>query len=108
MVYSDERRNSFTGYIEDASAGNPYRAEYLRGIEKILEEKKSEANKKRDEFDKLLVKDIAGYREKLIEALGWPLTDYKKDITPNVKETLVAKENGMDIIRMQIEVMPGL
>lgn len=108
MVYSDERRNSFTGYIEDASAGNPYRAEYLRGIEKILKEKKSEANKKRDEFDKLLVKDIAGYREKLIEALGWPLTDYKKDITPNVKETLVAKENDMDIIRMQIEVMPGL
>lgn len=46
MVYSDERRNSFTGYIEDASAGNPYRAEYLRGIEKILEEKSQKPIKK--------------------------------------------------------------
>lgn len=108
MAYSKEKRMKLTGFIEDIGAGNPYRAEYLAGVEKILEEKKLEANKKRDEFDALLVKDIDGYRGKLVDALGWPLTEYKKDGVPNVKETFVANENGMDIIRMQIEVMPGL
>ena len=108
MAYPKERRKSFTGYIEDISAGNPYREQYLLGIGKILEEKILEANRKRDEFDKLLARDIDGFRGELVKALGWPLTEYKKDGIPNVKNTLVASENGMDIIRVQLEIMPGL
>lgn len=108
MAYSIEKRASFRNPIEDITAGNNYRAEYLSGIEKVLARKKAEANKKRDEFDAKLVKDIDAYREKFIEALGWPLTEYKKDGIPKVKETFVANASGVDIIRMQIEVMPDL
>ncbi len=108
MAYTKEKRDTFNGYKESIEAGNPYRAEYLSGIEKILEGKKLEANKKRDEFDAKLAGDVDGYRGKLVEALGWPLTEYKKDGVPNVKETFVANDNGVDIIRMQIEVMPDL
>ena len=108
MAYSREKRESFLKPIEDITAGNDYRAEYLSGVEKVLARKKLEANKMRDEFDKLLVKDIDGYREKFIETLGWPLTEYKKDGKLKVKETFVANDNGVDIIRMQIEVMPDL
>lgn len=108
MAYSREKRESFLNPIESVEAGSNYRAEYLSGIQNILAEKKAEANKKRDEFDAKLVKDIDGYREKFIKMLGWPLTEYKKDGIPNVKQTFVANDNGVDIIRMQIEVMPDL
>lgn len=101
-----KRFEDFNGYKEDISAGNSYRGEYLSGIESFLEKKKAEANKKRDSFDCELVKDIDAYRERLIKRLGFPLCEYKNDSVTHVKQELVTHDGDVDIIRMQIEIMP--
>lgn len=107
-LYTKERFESFNGYKEDIAAGNNFRGEYVSGIEKLLEKKQQEANLKRDSFDEELVKDIEGHRGELIEKLGWPLTEYKKDSVPNVKQEFVTHDGDIDILRIQIEVMPDL
>ena len=38
--------------------------------------------------------------------LGWLLNERPYTDIPKAKETLVAREAGLDIIRLQLEVMP--
>lgn len=93
-------------YQEPYKAGNKYRQEYLDSVLRMIDKRKAEAQKNRDEFDKKLVKDPEGFRQKYKEMLGWPLCDMAKNGVPNVREELVTSEDGIDVIKMQIEVMP--
>lgn len=108
-------------YMESVEAGNAFRAEYLDGIKNIINNRITEVDKIRREFDKKMVAEPEVYRKKLIEMCGWPLTERfqcgkepesLQGITaaelPNVRKRFVTKDGEYSIYRMQLETMPGL
>ena len=94
-------------HYELRETGNPFRAEYLEGMQKLIEKRQAEADVARKGFDLELVQDPEGYRIRLAEMFGWPLTERFAGI-PNVKKQFVAKDEEYSIYRVQLEVMPRL
>ncbi len=84
---------------------NPYRQDYLDSIYELLSKKQDEADYKRTLQD---IKDNPEkYRAKLIKMLGWPLTEYEHSV-PNCKKEFVTKEDGINVYRMQFEILNGI
>ncbi len=96
-------------YTENNWQGNPYRKEYLDGINNLLENLRSKADEKRNDFRKDIFKDSEKYRKAFKDMLGYPLnTAFDYADIPNCKKTFLAKEGEYSIYRMQIEVLPDL
>lgn len=93
-------------YREPYKTGNAYRQEYLDSVKRLLEKKKAESYLARTKLDEELVKAPELYRQKFIDMLGWPLNAKPCAGLPNAREVLITREDGIDVIRIQLEIMP--
>lgn len=94
----------------DHVTGSDVRNDYFEGIKTIILEKAKEAEKNRGAFltPDILCIEREKYREKYVQMLGWPLTEYTHEYHPQVKKELVEKVDFLTIYRLTIETLPGL
>ncbi len=98
------------GFLEDRQISAPYRDAYRRGIERLVAERRAEADACRRAYvsPERMAADQDAYRRDLIELLGWPLTEPREG-TPRV--TVCEErpyEEGILMRRLQIEALPGV
>ncbi len=98
-------------YIEAPEMGEKYRQEYVNSVEKLIQKRFEEASDKRIIFAKAIKGHEDEYRLKLVQQLGWPLTDYFSDCTiqkevPSVRKIFITKEGIYSIYRLQLEIFP--
>lgn len=93
-------------YTESEGYGNGYRKRYLNGLEKLLEQRTKDCQKRRDEFGKAIISDQEYYRKKLRDMLGWPLNEKPKTIL-SVTEQKTFENDKVIIRRMQFELFDG-
>ncbi len=94
-------------YQEKEAAGNGYREEYRQGLESLLVRLQAQAQQKRKALYPELLGDPDAFRRRVRQAFGWPLTQPHESAL-DVKTRLVAEEAGVQILRVQLEVQPGL
>lgn len=94
-------------YKEPPETGNKYRKDYLDGVDKLIEKKYVQGEKKRDTLLKDIMDNPDKHREGLKEMLGWPLVG-ESDFSCEVKKEFVTEDCGVKIYRMQTIVLDGL
>ena len=95
-------------YREEDCVSQPYKQNYLDGIEKLIEKKQKEAEAIRKEYAKSIFSDSERYREQFKAMLGWPLTEKRDTTPPEVKFTKLASEDEYDIYRAEVDILDGL
>ena len=95
-------------YREDRNVTEPYKRQYLRGIEALIEDLEQETRKKRSHLRKEILADPEPYRRNFFEMLGWPLTQSRDKTPPTVKTEFVTEEGSLTVHRMQIEILEGV
>ncbi len=97
-------------YTEDKSVSRPYRDQYLSGVNTLIERRRRELADERARFisPESLAADPTHYKMELCACLGWPLTEYRHNYTPNVRKTFVASDSDAQIYRLEIEIFPEL
>ena len=100
----------YTTIKNDHTSGADARNTYFEGVKSLIRQKAYESMLKRDAFitPNTLCKDREGFREKYIQMLGWPLTEYTHEYHPNIKKELVEELDYLTIYRLNIETLPGL
>lgn len=94
--------------------GKEYRKKYYESICRMLDDKACVMAKERDAFmtPERLAENREAYRQKYVEMLGWPLTEYSaiKDAqkAPDAMKELVEELEFLKIYRLSVETMPGL
>jgi len=91
-------------------SGLEARNDYLQGVLTLIREEAEKSQKNRDSFmtPEKLCSDREIYRNKYIQMLGWPLTEYTHEYHPNVKKELVEELDFLTIYRLTIKTLPGL
>lgn len=92
-------------YKEARSTAEEYKVKYLQGIEKLVSCKEQEACKKRKTYCSRLMEDKEQYRRKFAELLGWPLTEERNQVPPQVVVQRLAEEENYMIERMQFTIL---
>lgn len=97
-------------YSEAPGAGNAYRDAYLEGIQKLISEKRADADRKRAEYfrPEALKTDPESFREDFKKMLGWPLISPAETEPPQAETVFVARDSLGSIYRMRIETLKGL
>ena len=90
-------------YLEGHSAGNAFRREYARSVSTLVERKKADAQRERDQYASKIARDREGCREDLKAILGWPLTVAERG-APFARKTEIFSDAAMRIFRVQLEV----
>lgn len=95
-------------YCEEIEKDTQYRAEYVASIESFLQKKKDEVNEIRQSFitPKRYVENPENYRKKLMEMLGFPLTEKRE--MPVAEKIFVVKDKNVNIYRMQFTFYGGI
>lgn len=94
-------------YSEDKRAGNRYREEYLKSVEKVIQTRGMQAAAERKSIMDGIAANPEIHREKLRQMLGWPLNE---DVSRafSAKEEFIAKDELCSIYRVTIELEIGL
>jgi len=98
-------------YREEHKTATPYKLEYLKGIEGVIERRQKEAAEARHAYTDDVIQNGDAHRKRFREMLGWPLSDpamNTPEILPTVTEELMSEEEGYSIYRVQLEVLEGL
>jgi len=102
-------------YTEVPDAGNLHRTALLREVEALLASRQRLAERNRSDYFNpdessatAYEASLVGYREKLIELMGWPLRGESGEGVPSSREEFVAEDSLGRISRMWIEVLPGV
>ena len=95
-------------YTEDVKASEPFKRNYLKGLNAVIAERQQELAKKREEYCRGIFDDGERYREEFKAMLGWPLVGHSKDGIAPVRSTLLSKEEGHTVYRMEFEILEGL
>lgn len=95
-------------FREDKNSSKNYKQQYLNGFEHIISEREKQAEIIRDNYAKQIFDEPEKYRNALKNMLGWPLTEGKSEVPPQVKAEKLAEEDGCCIYRMQFEIIDGL
>lgn len=90
-------------YLEGHSTGNAFRREYARSVSTLVERKKADAQRERDQYASKIARDREGCREDLKAILGWPLTVAERG-APFARKTEIFSDAAMRIFRVQLEV----
>lgn len=93
-------------YTEREDYANGYRIKYMRGIEKVIDDRRKESISKRDRFFKNISQNREEYREKYLDMLGWPLNEQPQGIL-SVNENPVYSDDETEIVRLQFELFEG-
>ncbi len=94
-------------YQEEENAGNVYRMQYRQGLESLLAGLQADAEEKRNALHPELLGNPDAFRQRVRQTFGWPLTQLHLPAR-QIKTVLAAKEDGIDIFRVQLEVQPDL
>ena len=103
-------------YKEEKTLGNCYRNEQLDELTKKIEEMRTVANKRREEYftpnlastDEYIA-SIEKYRQDFIKMLGFPLTEYSDELdTPEGQIEFVAEDELSKIYRVHIKALDGI
>ncbi|MBE7041944.1 MAG: hypothetical protein E7399_00410 [Ruminococcaceae bacterium] len=89
-------------YREDKALSKEYKQEYLKGLERLIEKRQTEAEQIRYESTKGIFQNQEKFRQKFKEMLGWPLVDYEDSSLPEVTSTLLSEEETHFVYRMSI------
>ena len=83
-------------HTENRWQGNPYRQEFLDGINKYIKTLRNKADETRSEYTKNILTNGDFYREEFKKMLGVPLSEPfdEKDI-PNSRKIFVANDDGI-------------
>lgn len=92
-------------YTESVGTGNAYRTAYQQDVERLVQARQQLA-KEESLAQAARFRDAETVRRRLVQRLGWPLTEYTFSI-PSVRKERVTEDDGITIYRMQIEVLPG-
>lgn len=95
----------------DFQVAQKQRQEYLDGIDKFIAKLRSKSEAKREAYmnPESYYENPEKYRRDYYEMLGYPLTDYNKDMPlPNVRKWFVGTDDRGDIYRIQVEVLEEL
>jgi dienelactone hydrolase len=95
-------------YRENLQDSKEYKQAYLDGLEKLIEARQREAEKKREAYCKNIFANGEFYRDDFKRMLGWPLTDHEKEEPPVPHTVKLADEDGYSIYRMTFPVLDGL
>ena len=90
-------------YNEPEAYGNGYRFTYMKGLEKLIEQRKDECAKTRKKFTAQITENTEEYRKKYLDMLGWPLNEEKKPIL-SVTENKIFENEECVFYRMQFEI----
>ena len=94
-------------YTEEPTTANRYRQEYSDSLYSYINKLRHNSNSKKDAFmpPEEFAKNPEFYRNKYVQMLGYPLTDYTYKV-PEGKEEFVASDDLGDIYRVSIETLP--
>lgn len=95
-------------YVEKQEASKPFKENYVKDLNALIEKLQADADIKRKEYIKDVFDEPERYRQDFREILGWPLVGYEKNGLPNVKSEKLSDEDGYSIYRMQIEILPDV
>lgn len=102
-------------YSESPGVGNRFRARMLREVQKMVRCEQGKADLRRRAFFKPDLASIesyttssVGYRQKLREMLGWPLTERVSATIPSVSIVPIGEDALGTISRVWIATMPGV
>ena len=98
-------------YREELKTATPYKLEYLKGIEAVIGRRQTEAAEKRSAYAADVIANGDAHREAFKRMLGWPLYDPDRTCPtdlPAATEELMSEEDGYNIYRVQLEVLPEL
>ncbi len=90
-------------YSESKKTANKYREDYLLSVNRMICKRRKELSDKRELLNRHIIENSEKYRKSLIDMLGWPLTENVR-APLSVREELIAKENGVSILRVQFEI----
>ena len=90
-------------YTEEPPKNSPYHKAYLDGIDAYLKAAREPANERRRAFitPQSYQKDPEGYRQKLCEMLGYPLTQPKTE-PKLIEKRFVVRDANVNIYRIQL------
>lgn len=94
-------------YREQPDDSRKYKENYLKGIEKVIEDRENESDRIREQFCTGIFQDQERYREDFKKMLGWPLTEKKNEMVPAVEIEKLTEDGLCEIYRMSIEVLEG-
>ncbi len=97
MKYREERTN----------AGATKKA-YVDGIDKLIDKLQCEAEKRRGEKGKDILRNPEKHRAEFRRMLGWPLVDYTSEALPNVTMEKLSDEEDYTLYRVGVEILDGL
>ena len=92
---------------EIIEAGNKARADYHASIIDVIAKRRVEADKARRLTHEKIKKNPEKYREEFKKMLGWPLTDYDKEI-PTAEWTLLGVKEDKEIYRVILSLPIGI
>jgi len=88
------------------SPGQPYRQRYLAGIERVIADKRKDADAARAAYLDEIATNPDKCRAEFIQMLGWPLTASPGCI--KTESRFVARDEDCAIYRVQMEILDGL
>lgn len=95
-------------YRETYSNSEPYKKQYLKGVEVLIKKLEEEAGKERESYIKGIMEDKEKYRKDFRNMLGWPLTETTQKELPEVFCEKLSEEGQYCVYRMQFEVLENL
>ncbi len=94
-------------YREETVTSKGYKENYLRGVEKVIQNREKEAQLKREWYSRDIFQNPEKYREDLKQMLGWPLNEKGARTIPDAKIEKLAEEKHCTIYRVSIQVLEG-
>ena len=94
-------------YREPIEASEKYKACYLCGLEKVIQQREECADTMRLQKCRDILENQETYRKSLKGFLGWPLTEDHPGNTPQASVEKLADDTNCTIYRISVEVLDG-
>lgn len=95
-------------YREEKQQSKEYKADYISGINHVIDARCARAEKIRSDYAKGIFENPEKYRDDFKKMLGWPLVDCPKFEMPAPSCEKLSDEDGYSIYRMRFEILDGL
>ena len=95
-------------YTEERKTAESYRADYVAGLERLLQSRQRQALEDRRADAKDIMREPEPYRHALAEMLGWPLVGHTDAPLGEVGCQLLSHEDGYTLYRMRFEILEGV
>ena len=92
-------------YLESNMAASTFREEYEASLDKLIFQRRSQADEARTAYVEKLLKDPESCRKEFEKMLGWPLTQYSPLQPIKTKTALLYQDDSMLLLRIQLELM---